>query len=177
MKDELHRIATQRDSDAFDELFRVYAPRIKAFMMRQGADAGVAEDLAQETLLTVWRKAALYSGELGSPIAWLFRIARNLRIDRLRREFTWHELTDEAMQLPGSEMPADDRVIERQRQARVRAALATLPPEQREIIELAYMDGYSQSEIAARLSVPLGTVKSRMRLAYQKVRNMLEDLQ
>jgi RNA polymerase sigma-70 factor (ECF subfamily) len=86
MADLLQRIAEKGDNQAFIELFQAYAPRVKAYMMRQGADAQTAEELAQETLLTVWRKAALYSQEKGSATTWIFTIARNLRIDRLRKE-------------------------------------------------------------------------------------------
>ena len=86
MTEILQRIAEGADVEAFRKLFEAYAPRVKTYMMRQGADANTAEELAQETLLTVWRKAALYSGEKGSATTWIFTIARNLKIDKLRRE-------------------------------------------------------------------------------------------
>ena len=89
MADFLQRIAERGDVEAFRKLFQSYAPRVKSYMMRQGADSNTAEELAQETMLTVWRKAGLYSGEKGSATTWIFTIARNLRIDRLRREMTW----------------------------------------------------------------------------------------
>ena len=109
--------------------------------------------------------------------AWIFTIARNLRIDRLRKEFNWHELSDEMMQsLPSEDIAQDDALAAQQRQKRVRDVLQDLGTEQRQIIELAYIEGLSHSQIAERLSLPLGTVKSRMRLAYQKVRVALEDL-
>lgn len=147
-------------------------------MMRQGADPAMADELAQETLLTVWNKAALYSQAKGSPTNWIFTIARNLRIDRLRRETPWQELTDQhAETLEANNIPADDAVTTSQHQQRVQQALANLPEEQREVLILAYVDALPHSEIAARLSLPLGTVKSRVRLAYQKIRTALEDLQ
>lgn len=177
MKDLLARIAKDRDDGAFRELFEVFGPKLRGFMMRQGVDAGTADELAQETLMTVWRKADLYSPEKGAVATWIFTIARNLRIDRLRKEFAWQELSDEMSEtLPSDQLAPDEAVAEAQRQVRVRAVLDDLTPEQRQVVTLSYIDGLSHSEIAERLALPLGTVKSRMRLAYQKVRMGLEDL-
>lgn len=177
MRELLARIADHRDEAAFRELFDAYGGRLRAFMMRSGADPAAADELAQEALLTVWRKAALYQPHKGSASAWIFTIARNLRIDRLRREMNWQELSDEMVQsVPSDETAPDEALADRQAQERVRAVLAELGPEQREIVTLAYIDGLSHGQIADRLGIPLGTVKSRMRLAYQKVRARLEDL-
>lgn len=177
MADLLHRIALRGDAEAFRTLFQAYAPRVKSYMMRQGADPNTAEELAQETLLMVWRKAALYSGEKGSATTWIYTIARNLRIDRLRREVPWQELPEGHDEEPSDETPPDEAVSDRERQVRVQAALATLPADQNEVVSLSYLEGLSHSEIAERLGVPLGTVKSRMRLAYQKIREAVEDLE
>jgi RNA polymerase sigma-70 factor (ECF subfamily) len=175
--DCLPRIATEQGDGAFRQLFDVFAPRIKHYMMRHGADVATAEELAQETLLAVWRKSGLYIPEKGAPAAWVFTIARNLRIDRLRKEVNWQELSDELVETTPSEQAAvDDTLFERQREFRVRAVLADLPADQREVVTLAFIDGLSQTEIAGRLALPLGTVKSRLRLAYQKVRDALKDL-
>lgn len=174
MADLLYRLAQRGDQAAFGELYEQFAPRIKAYMMRQGADAATAEELAQETLLTIWRKASLYSGEKGSATTWIFTIARNLRIDRLRREVVWQELPQGHEEQPSPEPGADEILATNEAHGRMRAALATLPPEQLEVVQLSYMDGLSHSEIAARLSLPTGTVKSRMRLAYQKLRDAIE---
>ncbi len=176
MADLLRRVAEKADVAAFRELYQAYGPRVKAYMMRQGADAATAEDLAQETLLTVWRRAALYTQEKGSAATWIFAIARNLRIDRLRREVPWQELPREHEEA-ADELPADEVLSGKERQARVRAALAELPSEQHEVVVLSYIEGLSHGAIAARLGLPLGTVKSRMRIAYQKIRAALEDLQ
>ena len=177
MPDLLSRIARDRDEKAFRELFDAFAGRIKSFMLRQGVDNATADELAQETLLTVWRKAALYSPEKGGVSTWIFTIARNLRIDRIRRETPWQELTDEvANRIPSEDIPVDDRVAEGQRRVRVQAVLSSLTPEQRCVVTLAYIEGLSHGQISERLGIPLGTVKSRMRLAYQKVRASLEDL-
>lgn len=176
MADLLNRVAASRDAEAFRKLFQTFAPRVKSYMMRQGADSNLAEELAQETLLTVWRKAALYSDDKGSATTWIFTIARNLRIDRLRREVAWQPMP-EGMEEEASTDPApDEEVSDKERRERVRAALAELPQEQSEVVLLSYVEGLSHSEIAEQLGLPLGTVKSRMRLAYLKIRETLEDL-
>jgi len=174
--DLLQKVAVHRDADAYRQLFETYAPRVKSYMIRQGADPTTAEELAQETLLMVWRKAALYSGDKGSATTWIFTIARNLRIDRLRREFAWQELPEGHAELPSSDPAPDDIASEAERRVLVQAALAALPPDQQVVVSLSFNDGLSHSEIATRLGLPLGTVKSRMRLAYQKVREAVEDL-
>jgi RNA polymerase sigma-70 factor (ECF subfamily) len=176
MADLLQRVAANGDVEAFKALFEAYAPRVKSYMLRQGADPATAEELAQETLLAVWRKAALYSDEKGSATTWIFTIARNLRIDRLRKEVVWQPLPENNDEQPSDDPAPDEELSERERGERVRAMLAELPPEQSEVINLAFIEGLSHSEIAKRLGLPLGTVKSRMRLAYQKIRDALEDL-
>lgn len=176
MADFLQRIAERGDVEAFRKLFQTYAPRVKSYMMRQGADANTAEELAQETMLTVWRKASLYSIDKGSATTWIYTIARNLRIDRLRREMTWVALPDGHDQQPSTDALPDDVLSEEERRVRVQNALAGLPPDQLEVVSLSYIDGLSHSEIAERLGLPLGTVKSRMRLAYHKIRELVEDL-
>jgi RNA polymerase sigma-70 factor (ECF subfamily) len=176
MADLLQRVAANGDVEAFRALFQDYAPRVKSYMMRQGADPRTAEELAQETLLTVWRKAALYSDDKGSATTWIFTIARNLRIDRLRREVAWQPLPENNDEQPSNDPAPDDVLSEKERGDRVRKILAELPAEQSEVVSLAYVEGLSHAEIAARLGLPLGTVKSRMRLAYQKFRDALEDL-
>ena len=176
MADFLQRIAEGGDVEAFRKLFEAYAPRVKSYMMRQGADANTAEELAQETLLTVWRKAGLYSGEKGSATTWIFTIARNLRIDKLRREQTWVALPDGYDQEVSPDATPDEALAEEERRVRVQRALAELPREQHEAVVLSYIEGLSHSEIAERLGLPLGTVKSRMRLAYLKIREAVQDL-
>ena len=176
MADLLQRVAANGDVEAFRVLFDTYAPRVKSYMLRQGADPATAEELAQETLLAVWRKAALYSDEKGSATTWIFTIARNLRIDRLRKEVVWQPLPENNDERPSEDPAPDEELSERERGARVRAMLAELPPDQSEVVNLAFIEGLSHSEIATRLGLPLGTVKSRMRLAYQKIRDALEDL-
>jgi RNA polymerase sigma-70 factor, ECF subfamily len=176
MSELLRRIADKSDIDAFQQLFQSFGPRVKSYMMRQGADADTAEELAQETLLTVWRKAPLYAEEKGSASTWIYTIARNLRIDRLRREFAWQELPEGHDETASDDPTPEAALSDWERQVRVREALAQLPQDQHEVIALSYLEGLSHSEIAERLKLPLGTVKSRMRLAYQKIRETVEDL-
>jgi len=174
----LARIAAQGDPEAYAALFRRIAPKVKAYMMRSGADAAMAEDLAQETLARIWLKAGLYQSDRGGAEAWILSMARNLRIDRLRREKVWQlseALPEGHDSEPSSEPPADEQLDARERGDRVRAALASLTAEQRAVIELSYVEGLSHSEIATRLELPLGTIKSRLRLAYDRLRPMLAD--
>lgn len=171
----LVRIAANGDRTAFRLLFDSLAPAVKGLAMRQGADPASAEEIVQETFLVVWRKAALYSPERGSATAWVYAIARNVRIDRLRREPAWQELTDEQEDRPTDETPADEALASRQIQSRVRSVLSQLPAEQAEVVRLAFVDGLSHSQIAEALGAPLGTVKTRMNLAYQKLRASMRD--
>ena len=176
MADLIQRVASRGDVEAFRQLFDAFAPRLKSYMMRQGADPMTAEELAQETLLTVWRKAGLYSDEKGSATTWIYTIARNLRIDRLRREVPWQALPEGHDETQSDDPTPDEALAEEERRQRIQAALGELPPDQYEVVALAFIDGLSHNEIAERLSLPLGTVKSRMRLAYQKMRAAVEDL-
>ncbi len=175
--DLIHRIAGNRDEAAFQALFATFGPRVKAVLMRQGCDPQIAEDIAQEALLAVWRKASLYEAGKGSVATWVFTIARNLRIDRIRRETAFQTLDDDRPEEASDAPLPDEEVSSGQIQARVRGVLAGLPSEQVEVVTLAYIEGLSHSEIALKLALPMGTVKSRMRLAYQKIRTALEDLQ
>lgn len=174
--DLLRKIAESRDQSAFELLFQSYAPRVKAYMIRQGANPELAEDLAQDALGAVWQKARLYSPEKGNPSTWIFTIARNLRIDRLRRERPWQPLPEGHAEKPSDDLPPDEQVSEQERSEKVRAILAQLPEDQLAVVSLSFLEGYSHSEIAKHLDIPLGTVKSRMRLAYEKIRPLVEDL-
>lgn len=172
----LLRVAQRQDHGAFSDLHEALAPRIKAYMMRNGAAADVAEDLAQEAMLQVWRKAKLYSQEKGTATSWIYTIARNLRIDKFRREYVWQEMPDGHEDVPDEAALPDEQVSADERSAILRKALLSLPSEQAEVIELSFLDGLSHSEIAGKLSVPLGTVKSRMRLAYSKLKDDVKKL-
>jgi len=176
---ELHktliaRIAANRDRDAFRALFEHFGPRVKALMVKAGADHALAEDLVQDVMMTVWRKVELYTPQRGAVGTWIYTIARNARIDRLRRHSSRPYEDLDGLELPSDEPSVEDEVQASQQAEQVGEALAELPDEQRRIIELAFIQDKSQSEIADQLALPLGTVKSRMRLAYQKLKARLE---
>ena len=170
--DMIAAIAASADRSAFAALFGHFAPRVKSYMLRLGAAPPLAEELAQETLLTVWRKAAAFDRAKAAPSTWIFTIARNLRIDALRRE--------RPAPAPENDMdlsPLADAVLSGAEQdGRVREALRRLPPEQLQVIELSFFSEAPHSAIAERLGLPLGTVKSRLRLAMVRLRALLEDL-
>lgn len=173
----LFRIAEDRDKQALAELFRLVAPRIKSTMLRLGAEPAQAEDLVQETLLAVWRKAHLYAPERGTPITWIFTIARNLRIDQVRRRSNKPYEDLDGIEI-ASEAPEGLQIVEsRQVTVRVHEALEDLPNDQREVVRLSFLSEMTHADIAVRLGIPLGTVKSRLRLAYGRLRPLLEDLQ
>jgi RNA polymerase sigma-70 factor, ECF subfamily len=174
--DLLARVAASKDREAFAALFDHFGPRVKSFMMRKGATAEQAEDLVQETMIAIWSKAALYVQDRGSVSTWIFTIARNLRIDRLRRERS-NQYTDiDDYDAPSEDMAQDDALGRAQEDSAVSRALAQIPPEQRELLILSYVEDLPQSEIATRLQIPLGTVKSRMRLAYRRMKKLLETM-
>ena len=168
-----------RESDrvAFASLFEFYAPRIKAMLMRLGAAADTAEDLAQETLLMVWRKAAYFDPARASASAWIFTIARNLRIDRLRGDNRAKLYAPYEMVEPEGPENPDSALSAAERDARVRSALKELSQEQVRVVQLSFFEGRAHGDIAALLDLPLGTVKSRVRLAMTRLRNLLGDLQ
>ena len=168
--DLMNAVAARQDRGAFAELFAFYAPRVKAYMMRLGAGSALAEELAQEVMITIWRKAGLFDRTQASVSTWIFRIARNRRIDAARRaKHADFDQDDPAFQ-PEPEIAPDDAVSASEREETVRAALAELPREQVELLKQAFYDGLSHREIAERTGVPLGTVKSRIRLAFGKLR-------
>jgi RNA polymerase sigma-70 factor (ECF subfamily) len=175
-KDLLQKIAAKADQQAFQLLFENYTPRIKGFMVRSGADPALADDLAQEALSAVWRKAHLYAPDKGNPSTWIFTIVRNLRIDKFRKERVWQPLPEDHAEIPSDDLAPDELASRQERLKSLQEALGVLPSDQLEVITLSYLDGLAHSEIASRLNLPIGTVKSRMRLAYEKLRPLVEKL-
>lgn len=163
-----------KDRAAFSRLFAHFAPRIKSYLKRLAADDAAAEDMAQEVMLTIWRKAGQFDPRQASASTWIFRIARNRRIDAARRAAKPALDPDEPLLRPSAETAPDDATHAAEREARVRDALATLPEAQVALLRLAFFDGLSHTEIAERENLPLGTVKSRMRLAFDKLRGGLD---
>ena len=167
----------RQDRAAFAVLFEHFAPRVKTFLMRSGVNEAGADELAQETLLIVWRKAGQFDPDTTGAAAWIFTIARNLRIDALRRERRAGTL-DAGFDLEAfaDERPPPDNAIDAaQSEARVRSALAQLNEDQARVIELSFFEDKAHGEIARLLQIPLGTVKSRVRLAMSRLRALLEE--
>jgi RNA polymerase sigma-70 factor (ECF subfamily) len=167
-----------QDRAAFAVVFEHFAPRVKTFMLRSGASEACAEEVAQETMLSVWRKAALFDPATSGAAAWIFTIARNLRIDALRREQRGGTRDPDADIDQGVDdaPPPDARLAALQSETRVRAALAELSEEQMRVVELSFFEDKAHAEIAELLRIPLGTVKSRLRLAMNRLRTLLDDL-
>ncbi len=160
---------------AFVQLFDHFAPRLKAFMLRGGADAETAEEIAQEAMIVVWNKAAQFDRTRAALSTWIFTIARNQRIDAFRREKRpTFDPSDPAF-VPDDVPPADVEFEGKQEADRLRRAMETLPPEQLELLKMSFYREASHSTIAAELGLPMGTVKSRIRLAFAKLRAALEE--
>ncbi|MEZ5956898.1 MAG: sigma-70 family RNA polymerase sigma factor [Hyphomonadaceae bacterium] len=172
----LARVA-QGDRDAFARLFGVYAGKVKGYLMRLGAPAALAEDLMQDAMVSIWRRAASFDVTKAKASTWIFVIARNAWIDRLRRERTELAYRQSTPVSEESEDEApDDAAARGQTEQQMAAALATLSAEQRQVVQLSFFEDRPHSEIAERLSLPLGTVKSRLRLALIKLRAHWEQL-
>lgn len=174
--DLIDAVARYRDKAAFAELFSHFAPRLKSYLLRLGTDDSTAEEVVQEAMVMVWRKAESFDRSQASASTWIFTIARNKRIDRLRRERRPELDPDDPALVPDPEPPADRTMEAAQARDRLLAAMENLPPEQSELIRMAYFDDKSHTEIAAESGLPLGTVKSRIRLALGRLRREVDDL-
>jgi len=168
----ISRIRDAQDQAAFAELFNHFAPRVKSFLMRSGADATMAEECTQEVMATLWQKAHLFDPTRASAATWIFTIARNRKIDAIRK----HK-RPEPEDLPwGPEAEPDqaDALVLQQESEQLGQALAALPDKQRTLIEKAYFGDLSHSEIAEQTGLPLGTIKSRIRLALDRLRHAMK---
>lgn len=168
-------IARARDRRAFEALFAHFAPRVKGYMLRLGASGAQAEDLAQEAMLTIWRKAALFDPARASASTWIFTIARNLRIDVIRRERHPDFDPNDPAFVPDEEISADTKMVLEDDGERLHAVLKDLPPEQAQVVQMSFFADKPHSEIAKELGLPLGTVKSRLRLAMARIRGAMGD--
>ena len=173
----VEQVAANADREAFGQLFRHFAPRIKSYLMRLGASPAQAEELAQEAMIMVWRKAASFDRQQSTVATWLFTIARNKRIDAIRRERRPEIDPDDPALVPAAEPPPDAGIDAGQRGERLRAAIAHLPAEQAELVKLAFYEDKSHGDIAVERGLPLGTVKSRLRLAFSRLRRAMEGLE
>jgi RNA polymerase sigma factor (sigma-70 family) len=170
----LLRIAAA-DRSAFTELYAHYGPRLRVYMRKLGADAAASEDLVQEAMATVWNKARLFDPGRANANTWIFTIARNRRIDLMRRERRPEfDAGDPSLQADAPDSP-EETVMTRRNAVAIRAALAALPPDQAEVIRMSFFEDRPHGAIAAALGVPLGTVKSRLRLAFRRFRKALGE--
>lgn len=170
--DHVRRIRDAQDQEAFRELFEYFAPRVKGFVMRGGTDAALAEECAQDVMATLWRKAHLFDPSRASVATWIFTIARNRKIDLIRKQrrpepedLTWG---------PEAEPDPDEVLGLQQESEQLGRAILALPAKQRELIEKAYFGDLSHSEIAEQTGLPLGTIKSRIRLALDRLRHAMK---
>ncbi len=171
----LEQVASSRSRSAFADLFSYFAPRLKSYLMRLGSDAANAEEVMQEVMLTVWRKAEQYDRAKASASTWIFRIARNRRIDAHRRQDKPDLDAEDTMLQPAAFEQPDITVNRAQMELIVRRELETLPEDQLVLLKAAFYDGLSHAAIAEHFDLPLGTVKSRIRLAFQRLRGQLDD--
>jgi RNA polymerase sigma-70 factor (ECF subfamily) len=177
LAERLTAVAEREERAAFADLFRYLAPRFRAFAQGMGVSPNQAEELAQEAMISVWRKAATFDPKLASPATWLFTIVRNKRIDMFRRDRRPHVPLDQAPDRTADERRGPEGAYRagRARNA-VQQALTTLSPEQRMVIHKAFVEDKTHSEVAAELELPLGTVKSRIRLALDRMRGALPEV-
>ena len=167
----IKKVETLKDTSAFEELFNHFAPRVKAFLMKSGADPQMAEECSQEVMATVWRKAHLFDPARASVSTWIFTIARNKKIDAIRK---LNRPEPEQLYPEQDYEPDQEEVVELQQETeRLATALGELPEKQRVLIEKAYLGELSHSEIAEVTGLPLGTIKSRIRLALEKLRHSM----
>lgn len=169
-------VAREQDRNAFAQLFAYFAPRVKSFLMRSGLADSAAEEVTQEVMIAVWRKASYFDPIKAGASTWVYTIARNQRIDLLRR--TRSRATDQLLDPsddPETPWSGEDIAIMAEREEGVRKALANLPDEQATIVRLSFFAEKPHAEIARELGIPLGTVKSRVRLALNRLRNLLDS--
>jgi RNA polymerase sigma-70 factor (ECF subfamily) len=185
--ERVRAVAETGDRAAFALLFKHFAPRVKSYLVRSGMAPEVAEELAQETMVSVWRKAASFDPARAQLSTWIFTIARNLRVDHLRRRHEPHEDgraadadgdgDDMVSQIAHEADRPDEQLDAARRERAVRTALRQLAPEQLQAVWLAFYDERSHARIAGELQVPLGTVKSRIRLAAVHLRRLLQGME
>lgn len=171
----IQEIAEKRSRDAFSTLFKYMAPRIKGYCLKRGSAATAAEEIAQESLIQVWRRAGQFDPSKASASTWIFTIARNKRIDAFRRE-SRPELTAEDLEIDvGGSTTSFDHVADAEMGDSLAEKVAGLPPDQAQVIRKAFYEDKTHQTIAEELGLPLGTVKSRIRLALARLRNSMSE--
>lgn len=166
----LEAVALDRDAEAFRLLFEFFAPKVRAFVGRRGSDPAAIEDVVQETFVNIWRKARLYDPAKASAATWVYTLARNARIDLVRKHVRPAVDLNDPVLTPAPIRTPHEELTQANESARLERALAGLPDEQREVLRLAFFADMPHAEIAEALALPLGTVKSRIRLALRRIR-------
>ncbi len=165
----LLRVATQKDKEAFAELFEYFAPRIKSFLMKGGSAPDLADELAQETMIAVWQKAESFNPAKANASTWIFTIARNKRIDHLRRVRPEIDPADPLL-VEDDAISAHERMGQQQETEAMAEAIKSLPAEQADLLYKSFFEDKTHADIAKETKLPLGTVKSRIRIALEKLR-------
>jgi RNA polymerase sigma-70 factor (ECF subfamily) len=174
LADCICRIAVARDEAAFEVLFRHFAPRLKSYFVRLGADLSMAEEITQEALVSVWKNAGQFERSKAAASTWIFTIARNLSIDRFRQaRRPAFDPSDPAL-VPDDEPPPDIQLERAETEQKVRQIMNSLSPNEKSVLMLSFYENRSHGEIAKQLGLPIGTVKSRIRLAFAKIRSTLD---
>lgn len=169
----LTAVGARSDGDAFTRLFDHFGPRVQSQLLRLGVAPVTAEDVTQDVMETIWRKAHLYDPGKAAAATWIFQVARNRQVDVRRRCREFAVDAEDFSAIPDTCEASDDRIDAAQRRQRVRAALDALPQDQMTLVTLAFFEDLSHSTIAQMLNLPLGTVKSRLRLAFARLRRLL----
>jgi RNA polymerase sigma-70 factor (ECF subfamily) len=179
MSEYLCTVASERCKRSFSKIFSYFAPRLRSYALKQMGNEALAMELVQDTMSNVWQKSHLFNSEKGSPSTWIFTIARNIRFDMLRKQRNRKEdvCSDDLWPVLCEQTPdANEVSLEHQvTMDEIGILFDSLPEKQRLVIESIYIDGKSQQEVANELEIPLGTVKSRTRLALQRLKEMLKD--
>ncbi len=174
---QIRAVAQGQNHAAFAELFKYFAPRVKAWMIRSGVDPTTADEIAQQTLTWVWRNASSFDPNKSTLSSWIFRIARDLRgraYQKAQRVAPFR--TADYEEAVANDWPTDQIVAIAERELRLKLALKDLPIEQATVIRKAFLEGKSHRTIEGELHIPLGTVKARIRLAIKRLRSQLDDL-
>ncbi len=164
-------IAQNNCRESYKLLFSLFAPKVKSFMIGQGVKANEAEDIAQDTMLKVWRKAQLFDPKKAKASTWIFTIARNLQIDAIRKQKR-HDRFNNEIQIETYEADTSEKMISEQSASQVKEVIKQLPAEQLQVLKLSFYEDLSHSQIAQSLSIPVGTVKSRLRLALGRLKSI-----
>jgi RNA polymerase sigma-70 factor (ECF subfamily) len=179
MSEYLSIIASERCKRSFSKIFNYFAPRLRSYALKQMGNEALAMELVQDTMSNVWQKSHLFNSEKGSPSTWIFTIARNIRFDMLRKQRNRKEdiCSDDLWPVLCEQTPdANEVSLDHQvTMDEIGVMFGSLPEKQKMVIESIYIHGKSQQEVANELDIPLGTVKSRTRLALQRLKEMLKD--